>query len=103
MAIVPCPECQRDISDRAAACPHCGNPIAAIPSAARVSVQTDDGDVVTTQATGKAPKVVQLVGFLLAVGGVVSCSSSTGSSGGLFLLGCAVFLMGRLMAWWSHG
>jgi membrane protein YdbS with pleckstrin-like domain len=29
MALIPCPECNREISDRAAACPHCGLAIAA--------------------------------------------------------------------------
>jgi hypothetical protein len=28
MALVPCPECKKDISDKAAACPQCGMPLA---------------------------------------------------------------------------
>ena len=28
MALIDCPDCQRSVSDRAAACPHCGHPIA---------------------------------------------------------------------------
>jgi membrane protein YdbS with pleckstrin-like domain len=32
MALIPCPECKREVSDRAAACPHCGVAIAAAPS-----------------------------------------------------------------------
>jgi hypothetical protein len=28
VALIDCPECQRSVSDRAAACPHCGHPIA---------------------------------------------------------------------------
>lgn len=28
MALIPCPECKREVSDRAAACPHCGVAIA---------------------------------------------------------------------------
>ena len=27
MALLKCPECQHDVSDKAAACPHCGYPI----------------------------------------------------------------------------
>lgn len=27
MALIICPECSRDVSDKAAACPHCGFPI----------------------------------------------------------------------------
>lgn len=31
MALIPCPECKREVSDRAAACPHCGVAIAGRP------------------------------------------------------------------------
>jgi uncharacterized membrane protein YvbJ len=31
MALITCPECKRDISDKAAACPHCGAPRDAAP------------------------------------------------------------------------
>jgi membrane protein YdbS with pleckstrin-like domain len=34
MALIPCPECKREVSDRAAACPHCGLALAAPASAA---------------------------------------------------------------------
>ena len=27
MAIIKCPECGKDVSDKARSCPHCGNPI----------------------------------------------------------------------------
>ena len=27
MSLIPCPECQKEISDKAPACPHCGNPM----------------------------------------------------------------------------
>lgn len=27
MALIPCPECQREVSTAAAACPHCGYPL----------------------------------------------------------------------------
>ena len=31
MALIPCPECNRQISDKAAVCPQCGHPITAAP------------------------------------------------------------------------
>ena len=31
MALIKCPECGREVSDRAQACPQCGCPIAAVP------------------------------------------------------------------------
>lgn len=30
MALIKCPECGREVSDKAAACPHCGYPLAAM-------------------------------------------------------------------------
>ena len=27
MALINCPECKKEISDKAASCPNCGNPI----------------------------------------------------------------------------
>lgn len=35
MALITCPECQREISDQAAACPLCGFPISGAPKDAR--------------------------------------------------------------------
>jgi len=32
MALINCPECGNQISDKAVSCPHCGTPIAAIQS-----------------------------------------------------------------------
>lgn len=31
MALIACPECSKEISDQASACPHCGNPLAVVP------------------------------------------------------------------------
>ncbi len=42
MALIKCPECSREISDKAKSCPHCGNPMAAKLSA-RFAVQPPRG------------------------------------------------------------
>jgi hypothetical protein len=34
MALSPCPECQKDVSDKAPVCPHCGVPLREVPPAA---------------------------------------------------------------------
>ena len=36
MALIKCPECGREISDKAKACPHCGCPIESSSSAVRI-------------------------------------------------------------------
>ena len=59
MALTACRECGHQISDTAAACPSCGAPVS--------------GGVVTTQATGRRFKGLQLAGVLIMSAGTVSC------------------------------
>jgi hypothetical protein len=41
MALIKCPDCSKDVSDKAAACPHCGSPLAqTLTQAAPASSQT---------------------------------------------------------------
>lgn len=40
MALIECSECRKQISDKAAACPHCGAPVASVPSSASTSTPT---------------------------------------------------------------
>ena len=56
MALINCSECEGKVSDKAAACPHCGNPIrtpqpdqphAAPPQAAPPRVKTPDDNYLT--------------------------------------------------------
>lgn len=107
MALINCSECGKSISDRANACPHCGNPMLASASAAAPTpVSVTEASTVTTQATGKGPKIAQLVGFLFITAGVVSCVAGPEylhSASGLLLLGVAIWFAGRFAAWWGHG
>src|SRR5688572_26286797 len=113
MALIDCAECGKQVSDKAAACPHCGNPMAATapqtsvpPALAPTSVETRSGATVTTQATGKTYKVIEVVGAGIFLLGLVSCAIAEGLSGGsiaLILLGSAVYIAGGIGAWWDHG
>lgn len=38
MALITCPDCSREVSDRAPACPHCGAPIASVSIADKETV-----------------------------------------------------------------
>ena len=38
MALIKCPECKREVSDKAEACIHCGYPIAKLNSSAKNSI-----------------------------------------------------------------
>jgi hypothetical protein len=67
MALILCPECAREISDRAGVCPHCGNPMGDRGNAdgkpVRVTNPAQDG--VLTRNRGCADF------FILAAVGVV--------------------------------
>lgn len=45
MALIKCPECGRQISDKAASCPNCGCPIANYPTSIKVRCLSDDRKV----------------------------------------------------------
>lgn len=104
MALVACSECGKQISDRAATCLHCGNPIAP-PSTQPIPVSLG-GEVVTTQQTGKIWKAWEIVGVLMVILGIGACVSGSVNpfSGIVFAVGGAIaFLVGRFGGWWSHG
>lgn len=95
MALIKCPECGLEVSDRASACPKCACPI---------------GRGQLIEQTGKQWKVIQLLGFLVCIVGVVVSCGSLGAEntfklpGFLILLaGLIVFMLGRFGAWWHHG
>lgn len=104
MALINCPECSKQVSDRASSCPVCGHPINAdIPEKGAITTTT-------IQATSKKWKTMQLVGTLILIFGIVaSCSAdkSSGSSSGwpafVILAGLVVILYARFSAWWHHG
>lgn len=104
MALITCDECRREISDRAPACPHCGNPLRA--ARAPLAVETRAGAVVTTQATDRELKkgllasgAIFLFGFvLLMIPGIdwywpFWC----------ILFGLLLHLFIRWKIWWRHG
>jgi len=64
MALIKCPECSKDVSDKAPTCPNCGAPIAAASVDKKVGI-----NVTTVQETSKRLKAQMLLASLsLAVG-----------------------------------
>jgi hypothetical protein len=96
MALIHCPECQKEISDQASACPHCGHPMKR-PT--------------TIEATGKKWKATQLLSALLViVGFIIFGIIITGEPGGappalgllLVFVGLIGYVARKIGAWWHH-
>ena len=87
MALIPCSECGRDVSDKAAACPGCGNPIQnAVPKPA------------ITPALGKTTKNLLLEKEIGQLGGKADSIAET--SGGMIMGAVCDALGARLGAEW---
>ena len=106
MALISCSECGNQVSDKAAACPKCGNPIAtARPRRTEPTSASAEGtEAVTIEATGKGPKTMMLVGTGVMILGFASCAGGNEGAGiSLFLLGGVLYLGASATAWWYHG
>jgi len=101
MALQPCPECAREVSSSAAACPHCGHPVVA---AQAVSIPGEP--IVTTQATSKDIKIHTLLSVGLGIVGLLMAMSPDPAAqtvGGVLLFVALSWYIGtRITKWWRH-
>ncbi len=103
MALIKCPECHGDVSDKAAACPRCAYPFG------RTSRRQQPVQVI--EKTGRGWKGVRVLGWLLIVGGVLvlRAGQATHDAGrapvGWWLAGAGVacLITSKAGAWWYHG
>jgi hypothetical protein len=103
MALIKCPECSRDLSDKATVCPHCARPLARTPYS--------QGSVQVIERTGRRWKGVRVLGWLLVLVAAVvlfaqwAADDSRGVAAGLGLglVGIACLWISRAGAWWYHG
>lgn len=105
MALINCPECNKQISDRAVTCPSCGCPVAAQPT------ETAYGSKVQTiEATGKKWKSLELVAAMALIISVVGVITSAHYESGLatmfffllFFAGLGILIFAKVGAWWHH-
>lgn len=99
MSLIACAECGRQVSDKAASCPHCGAPIA---TAAKAEA------TVTTQLTSRKFELQQLIAVAAIIGGmliaiVAETAGARGFGGALAAAGLIVFIVARARAWWHSG
>lgn len=102
MALITCPDCQKQISDQAPTCPNCGRPIAA--------THANEKKVQTIEATGKYWKGMQLFGGMSICIGIISCvrlfsypeTASPIVPVAFLILGVLLLIFGKFGAWWEH-
>ena len=108
MALINCPECGNQVSDKAQSCPNCGVVIAGEKES------KGSGTALTTvQDTSKKLKLQSLIAALCIIVGVIvaisAASASTNSSGGstfasiIIIAGFIWFVITRIRIWWHHG
>ncbi|MGO9370696.1 MAG: hypothetical protein ACLQBD_01190 [Syntrophobacteraceae bacterium] len=93
MALIECQECGKDVSELAAACPHCGAPV-------RQGVQT-------VEKTGKKWKGMKIIAWslmLLSLPCFLNPQHEGNTALGLILLllGATLWLYAALQTWWHH-
>lgn len=100
MALIPCPECGRQVSDKAASCPQCAHPLSVAPAPGQAGQVPTIGVVVPPRAPLKIRQVGVLLGLVLVGGGVFMFSTMNLSemgkliAGALCLLGVAELVTG---------
>src|SRR5437588_10856041 len=109
MALISCSECGHKVSDKASACPSCGNPLgepatSASPVTARTSGASQmavEPPVQTIEQTGKQYKGAQLLGGIAMVLGVVLVMTHADALGAVLLAGCLIpSIYGRFDVGW---
>lgn len=98
MALIKCSECGKEISDKAGACPFCGNPVSE--------------NTVTIQSTKKKWKLVKLISWIAFIFGLMLFSNiidggfnnpKAGIGFVLAFLGFIGIIVGKFGAWWTNG
>lgn len=106
MALIACPECKHQVSDKAPACPQCGAPIAAAAETAAVGVPLQ-----TIQGTAKELKGQLALAALFFWGGIAGMfllpASEYGDAApfittGAMLFGFVWYIATRIRIWWHH-
>lgn len=105
MALINCPDCNKEISDKAPTCPGCGAPIAKDQEAAGSGV----AHLITTQETSKHLKIHSLVsGAMMIIGFtwviVATQANAEPSAIPSFMIGIGMiwYIVNRFRIWWHH-
>ena len=67
MALISCPDCEKEVSDRAPTCPNCGAPIATAPKAAGPGEATPYTDQEVAVLLSRKKKTNHVLHLLLSI------------------------------------
>lgn len=95
MSLIKCSECGKEISDKAPACPMCGNPL-------NVAVTTNSKPV-EIERTSKKWKKKRVWTVLVFIFGLMILTRSIGWGIFIILLAIAMATYVNIGSWWSNG
>jgi uncharacterized membrane protein YvbJ len=104
MALIICPECNKQISDQAQACPGCGMPVKTIRSLNSMSLNTEQ----VIELTAKRYKIIKLISIFMIIVSIFSClfEAQAGSDSMfgmvIFFIGLGLYIFNRFQIWWHH-
>lgn len=106
MALITCPDCGKEVSDRAAACNGCGAPLGVDAEARGSGVRS----LTTTQLTSKSLKIQSLIAVVMFLVGMVMAmatdpaegESGVGIASLLMVVGVLLYIVTRFRIWWHH-
>lgn len=102
MSLVLCEECQKEISDRALTCPHCGF---------SYKYEEEEERRITIEQTSKRWKQNYIMAFMfLIMGGAIALNGLARKNSSLIYLGFVTMFFSliyifyvRIRAWWDNG
>jgi len=98
MALINCPECSKNVSSIAAACPDCGYPIF---QARTVGTQNIDPATIIEQ-TSKHWKTYKLAALALIIIGLILIANSSSIGVWLLFAGLITAIYSVFGSWWHH-
>jgi uncharacterized membrane protein YvbJ len=99
MALINCPDCQTEVSDKADKCPKCGYPL-------NVNLQTDKSiKIEEVEFTKKKHKKAMVIAAILGVVGLILLLIPSTMILGLIILAVDIVysIIIRIRVFWDHG
>lgn len=101
MSLIKCPECDKEISNKAEKCPNCACPI---------SASIEESYIQTIEETGKSLKLQKVLSIIMMIiGGVMIGNGMENKVFGIELTGWALlqiglvwFIITKIRIWWNH-